>query len=152
MTVFLSYGSSADQVTAFRLQALAAVNGLSVYVPPAFTRAQKSIADLTSAGPLIESDVVLGLISGGLSEGCRDELNLSIQLGKKLIIVAGIDIAPQLLLPGANVIVIDPAHPDLAEQSIMFQLKQIDIDQKNRTALLALGTLALGLLIFAPQD
>jgi hypothetical protein len=38
MKVFISYGAAADQVTALRLQALGAVNGLTVYVPPAYTR------------------------------------------------------------------------------------------------------------------
>jgi hypothetical protein len=38
MKVFISYGDVSDQVTALRLQALAAVNGLTVYVPPAHTR------------------------------------------------------------------------------------------------------------------
>ena len=38
MKVFISYGDAADQVTALRLQALGAVNGLTVYVPPAYTR------------------------------------------------------------------------------------------------------------------
>ena len=34
----MSYGSVADQVTALRLQALGAVNGLTIYVPAAYTR------------------------------------------------------------------------------------------------------------------
>src|ERR1039457_4309990 len=34
MKVFISYGATADQVTALRLQALGAVNGLTAYVPP----------------------------------------------------------------------------------------------------------------------
>jgi hypothetical protein len=32
------YGDVADQVTALRLQALGAVNGLTVYLPPVHTR------------------------------------------------------------------------------------------------------------------
>jgi hypothetical protein len=32
------------------------------------------------------------------------------------------------------------------------QLKAVDAEQNVKKALLALGTLALGLLIFAPQD
>jgi hypothetical protein len=35
MKVFISYGDASDQVTALGLQALGAVNGLTVYVPPA---------------------------------------------------------------------------------------------------------------------
>jgi hypothetical protein len=41
MKVFISYGDVADQVTALRLQALAAVNGLTVFVPPAHTRSAR---------------------------------------------------------------------------------------------------------------
>ncbi len=36
MKVFISYGDTGDQVTALRLQALGAVHGLTLYVPPAF--------------------------------------------------------------------------------------------------------------------
>jgi hypothetical protein len=38
MKVFISYGEAAGRVTALRLQAMGTVNGLTVYVPPAFTR------------------------------------------------------------------------------------------------------------------
>jgi hypothetical protein len=38
MKVFISYGDTVDQVTALRLQAMGAVNGLTLYVPPAYTR------------------------------------------------------------------------------------------------------------------
>ncbi len=37
MNAFISYGEAADQVTALRLQAVGTVNGLTVYVPPAYT-------------------------------------------------------------------------------------------------------------------
>jgi hypothetical protein len=53
---------------------------------------------------------------------------------------------------GSNVIVIDPANPDSAEIGIVRHLKSIDAQQNAKTALLALGTLALGLLILAPAD
>ncbi len=45
MKVFISYGAAADQVTALRLQALGAVNGLTVYVPPAHTRQSLLFSD-----------------------------------------------------------------------------------------------------------
>jgi hypothetical protein len=86
MKVFIAYGGAADQVTALRLQALGAVNGLTVY-------------------------------------------NF-----------------------GTNLVVIDPAKPDEAEIGIVRHLKTIDAQQNAKKALLALGTLALGLLIFAPAD
>jgi len=38
MKMFISHGVSADKVTALRLRALAAVNGLTAFVPPEYTR------------------------------------------------------------------------------------------------------------------
>ncbi len=78
MKVFISYGSAADQVTALRLQALGAVNGLTVYVPPAYTRKSSAVLpDPESSQKLSEADVILGVIGAGLSEACRQELNVS---------------------------------------------------------------------------
>lgn len=152
MKVFISYGSAGDQVTAMRLQALAAVNGLTVYVPPAFTRRSAAL-EPQSAEKLKEADVVLGVIGAGLTEACRLELNAALTLRKTAVVMSDPVFAPQLLPSfGSTLIVIDPANPDRAEFGIVQQLKAVDAEQNAKKALLALGTLALGLLIFAPQD
>jgi hypothetical protein len=154
MKVFLSYGSAADQVTALRLQALAAVNGLTVYVPPAYTRA----ALPALLGPeirqrLAEADVILGVVGAGFTEACRQELNAAITLQKTTIVMADPAFAPQLEPHlGPNLVVIDPANPDRAELGIVQHLQAVDAEQNAKKALLALGTLALGLLILAPTD
>ena len=115
MKVFLSYGSAADQITALRLQTLAAVNRLSVVVPPAFTRESPApVVESQVARRLGHSHVVLSLIASGLTEACRQETNTGF--------------------------------------GIVQNLKAIEAEQNVKTALLALGTVALGLLIFAPQD
>jgi len=63
MKVFISYGNAADQVTALRLQALGAVNGLTVYVPPAHTRQiEQALLDPAVAAKLSEAEVVLGVV------------------------------------------------------------------------------------------
>jgi hypothetical protein len=63
MKVFISYGDTADQVTALRLQALGAVNGLTVYVPPAHTRAAfPALIEPDVDRKLVEADVVLGIV------------------------------------------------------------------------------------------
>jgi hypothetical protein len=49
-------------------------------------------------------------------------------------------------------VVIDPAQPDQTELMIVQHLKAIDAGQQAKKALIALGTLALGLLILAPQE
>ena len=154
MKVFISYGSAGDQVTALRLQALAAVNGLTVYVPPAYTRQGAALLiDPESGQKLNEADVVLGVVGAGLMDACRLELNGALTLRKTTLVMVDPKFAPQLQpYFGPNLIVIDPASPDRAELAIVQQLRAFDAEQNAKMALLALGTLALGLLIFAPQD
>ena len=155
MKVFISYGSIADQVTALRLQALAAVNGLTVYVPPAYTRqAVPSVLEPETRQKLNEADVVLGVVGGvGWTEACVQELNAGIELRKNMILMSDPALAP-LLEPhfGSNLVVIDPGNPDQAEIDMVRYLKTVDAEQNTKKALLALGTLALGLLLFAPAD
>ncbi len=89
MKVFISYGDAADQVTALRLQALAAANGLTVYVPPAYTRQEaRTILDPEAGQKLNEAEVILGLIGAGLAEACRQELNTGMALRKNMIVMS----------------------------------------------------------------
>ena len=154
MKVFISYGDAADQVTALRLQALGAANGLTVYVPPAHTRRDPaSFLDSNASQKLNEAEVLLGFIGNGLSEACRQELNTGMTLGKHMIVMSYPHLAAQLLpYFGPNLVVIDPVKPYESEFGIVQHLKQIDAQQNAKNALLALGTLALGLLILAPAD
>jgi hypothetical protein len=158
MKVFISYGSATDQVTALRLQALGAVNGLTVYVPPAYTRQLFTDApnDEESARKMNEADVILGVVGPAISMACRLELQTSQASGKPTIVMADPRVAPQLQPSfGQNVIVVDPAHPDRAELAIVQHLKSVEAEQSTKKALIALGTVALGLLVlaaFAPQD
>jgi hypothetical protein len=153
MKVFISYGNAADQVTALRLQALGAVNGLTVYVPPAHTRqGPPTLLDPEAAQKLSEAEVVLGVVGAGLAEACRQELNTGMTLHKDMIVMSYPAFAQQLQPYFANLVVIDPANPGEAEIGIVGHLKAIDAQQSAKKALLALGTLALGLLIFASVD
>lgn len=154
LKLYIAYGTAGDQVIALSLQALAAVNGLSVYVPPAYTRQTgPTNLDPRADATLRDSDVVLGVISTVISETCRWELNTAKTMGKKTIIIAEPASASWLqpYFPG-NLVVIDPSDPGRAEQAIVQFLGQTEMEQAARTALIALGTLALGLLLFAPQD
>jgi hypothetical protein len=154
MKVFISYGDSSDQVTALRLQALGAVNGLTVFVPPAFTRqGVPALLDPEVAQKLSEAQVVLGVVGTGLTEACRQELNASIAFSKNMIVMAYPGFASQLQpIFGPNLVVIDPINPGAAETGIVEYLKTINAQKSAKNALLALGTLALGLLILAPAD
>jgi len=154
MKVFISYGGAADQVTALRLQALGAANGLTVYVPPAHTRqASATLLDPEAARKLKEAEVVLGVIGAGLSEACRQELNSGLALGKNMIVMSYPAFA-ELLQPSfpSSLVVVDPAYPGEAELNIVEHLKTMNSHENARKALLALGTLALGLLMLATAD
>src|SRR4051794_3096962 len=97
MKVFISYGDASDQVTALRLQALGAVNGLTVYVPPAFSRQGFStLLDAEVGQKLNEAEVVLGVIGAGLTEACRQELNAALTLRKSMIVMSYPPFASQL--------------------------------------------------------
>jgi hypothetical protein len=153
MKVFISYGDVADQVTALRLQALGAVNGLTVYVPPAYTRQVPTVIDPDANQKLNQADVVLGIVGAGLTEACRQELYTGFTLHKNTVVMSYPEFAPQLQpYFGPNLVVINPANPGQAEIDIVHYLNAVNAQQSARTALLALGTLALGLLILAPAD
>jgi hypothetical protein len=125
MMVFISYGGASDQVTALRLQALGAVNGLTVYVPPAFTRrGVPTLFDPEADQKLNEAEVVLDVVGAGLTEACRQELNAGIALHKNMIVMTYPASAPELQpYFGSNLVVIDPDNPDAAEIGIVRHLK-----------------------------
>jgi hypothetical protein len=130
------------------------VNGLTVYVPPAFTRqGVATLLDPEAAQKLNEAEVVLGVIETGLTQACRQELNTSMALHKNMIVMSSPAFASQLQpYFGSNLVVIDPANPADAEIGIVRHFKTVDAQQSAMKALLGLGTLALGLLILAPAD
>jgi len=154
LKVYIAYGTPSDQVTALRLQALGAVNGLAVYVPPVFTRQDAtSSLDSNSEQQFRECDAVLGVVTSGISETCRRELNLGKQLDKRVIIVGTATYASSLepFFPG-SVVFLNPDNPTDAERQIVSFLRESGLRQDAAKALLALGTITLGLMLFAPND
>jgi hypothetical protein len=154
MRVFISYGDPADQVTALRLQALGAVNGLKVYVPPAHTR--RNVAEQVDpdvAAHLDGAQIVLGVIGWGLSSACQLELRAAAKSGKKMIVMADPALGLKLEAPLAlNVVPIDPANPVESERQIMEKLTCMNAREDESKALFALGTITLGLLLLAHAD
>jgi hypothetical protein len=151
MNVFISYGDSADQVTALRLQALGVVNGFTVYVPPAYTRQHnQAVFDPDAQKRLLEAEVILGVIGGNVSETCRHELMFGETLQKTMIVLASPNAAGRVQgMPGVNVILMDPTKPGEAEVAILGHLGGLKAQQSTKDALLGLGILAVGLVILA---
>ena len=89
MKLYIAYGTEADQVIALRLQALAAVNGLSAYVPPVYTRRAHAInLEPESHAKLLDSDVVLGVVTTSISDTLRRELEAARELLKQAMLIA----------------------------------------------------------------
>jgi hypothetical protein len=154
LKLYISYGTAADQIVALRLQALAAVNGLTVYVPPVHTRhLSPASLDPHSELQLHGADVILGVVTAEISDACWKELNVGKTLRKTTIILAAPIVAAELApyFPG-SIVTINPVDPAQAEQAIVQFLKRSEMEKQNQNVLIALGTLALGLLLFAPQD
>jgi predicted nucleic acid-binding protein len=118
---------------ALRLQALAAVNGLAVFVPPVHTR-QSPMTVLPSKikKKVAQSDVILGVVGSGFEQACSLEMNTGIVLRKSMIVMSN----PQFenaLRPhfGPKLVVIDPANPALTESTILQHLTTMDQNKKN---------------------
>ena len=93
--VFISYGHAGDQVTALRLQALAAVHGLTVYVPLAFTRQKEPVVLDPDSLPKAEQGGRRSRRGWNASDGgCRQELNTGMALRKTMIVMAYPSSAP----------------------------------------------------------
>jgi hypothetical protein len=82
-----------------------------------------------------------------LAEAFSLEMNTGITLRKSMIVMSNPEFEKTLRPAfGANLVVIDPANPAQTETAIL--QRHTTMDQNKKMALLALGTLALGLLIF----
>jgi hypothetical protein len=102
---------------------------------------------------LHEAEVVLGIVGTYLTGACKLEIDVGMALGKNMIVMASPAIATELRpLFGPKLVEIDPTSPDRAELGIVQHLKAIEGQQNAKHAVLALATLALGLLLLAPAD
>jgi hypothetical protein len=152
--VFISYGDPSDPVTALPLQALGAANGLHIYVPPAHTRiASNPAMNPDVANSLARAQVVLGIIPRHLSNACHLELQACASAGKRMIVMTKPAVQlwmhPSLV---ASYVPIDPINPAEAEGMILKLLKKMSAEKEETSALLALGTIELGLVLLANAD
>ena len=154
MKVFISYSTALDQIIAFRLQTMAAVYGMTVYVPPATTRHQASAALIPEVQrELADSNVVLAVITQIPVPGAVSEMNFALASGKLLIPIVSSTVPPEYYVRFPQHFVVNPADPSQTEgQIVQFLLARKEQNEQGTAngtgALLALATLAVALLLF----
>src|ERR1039458_1232386 len=120
MRVFISYSTALDQIIAFRLQTMAAVYGMTVYVPPATTRHQATAALIPEVQKeLAESNVVLGVITQIPVSGAVSELAFALASGKLLIPIVSSTVPKEYYAHFLPHFVVNPADPSQAEGQIV---------------------------------
>ena len=156
MKVFISYSTALDQIIALRLQTMAAVYGMTVYVPPATTRYGVAPALLPEVQKqLDESNVVLAIITHKPVPSAMTEMNAASMSGTLLIPIVSWTVPREYYVGFQQYFVVDPNDPSLAEREIVYFLEQKQAEQGQGTAkfaLIALATLAVGLLLFGSDS
>jgi hypothetical protein len=152
LKVYISYGTVQDQVTALRLQALAAVNGLSAYVPPAHTRKPGGVLDEQSKEKLRDSGGVLGTVGGDHpSAAWRQECDIANQTSKLRIHIAPDD-QLGLLDNGVAAVGLDATQPRAEAVTRLSEfLSKLEIPTEKKKTLMDLSLVALGLVGLQPQ-
>jgi hypothetical protein len=152
MKTFISYSTALDQIIALRLQTLAAVSGMTVYVPPATTRQVWPGALLPEVEKeLRESAVVLAVITQNPTQSAVTEMNMAVTLRKLLIPIVGPHVQQEYYSRFDPHFVVNPADPSIAEKQIV---EFLDGKQQVEAAKagLVLGTLAVALLLLLGSE
>jgi len=148
MRAFISYSTALDQIIALRLQTMAAVYGMTIYVPPATTRTDPT--GLLSADvkeQLRQSDLVLAVITHSPSPSALAEINTAMALSRLLIPIVGPGVPSEYYGNFPKYFLVDANDPSKAEQEIVQFLAGKQQEEAARTAVLALTTLAVALLL-----
>jgi hypothetical protein len=150
--VFISYSTAVDQIIALRLQTMAAVYGLTTYVPPATTR-QSPTGELIPEvlAQLNESDVVLAVITHNPVPAAVNEMNFAVQFGRLLIPIVSASVSPENY-QGFQHFVLNLTDLAETEKEIVTFLAKKQQSETGKAALLGLATLALGLLLLGKQS
>lgn len=159
LRVFLSYSlEPGDRVVAWRLQTLAAANGVHLYVPSrqAF-RLPSSRAPLLSREARVaidRADFVLAIITMGLRPEVDRELQYARSRGKKVIPIVESGVVSQALRQRFPKMLIFSADnpPGRLEEDLATFLTQQRVAKEKRQALGALVSIGLGMLVLSALD
>src|SRR5262245_61496466 len=124
--VFLSYGiDPAEQVTAWRLQTLAAAHGITVLVPQRNGTRGKAVSDEVQSA-VNQSDCVLAIITGQVGAAVQQELKYALSKGKIVIpiVQTGAE-APAFLKK--HIFRFSPGNPGDVENEVIQYLKEQEL-------------------------
>lgn len=153
MKTFISYSTAQDQIIALRLQTLAAVYGMTVYVPAATTRqVWPGFLVPEVQEQLRQSDVVLAVITQNPAPSAVSEMNTAVTLKKLLIPIVSAGVPRQHYASFQPFFVVNPTDPSQTEREIVQFLGGRQQAEALKTGLLALATLALALLLFGSES
>ncbi|SRR6266700_3287586 len=154
--VFISYSSNADeQGVVWRLQTLAAAQGIQAYVPRRgggrVPSAPSSWSLTTAVRREIESsDIVLAIITSRTDRAVEAELSYAMGLKKVIIpiVYEGIQLPP--LFDNCQVFWFSPLHsPGNLEAQIISYLKEQKLSKERLQAAGAIVAVGLGLLLLS---
>jgi hypothetical protein len=149
---FVSYSTAQDHVIALRLQTLAAVSGMTVYVPPATTRQTWTGVLLPEVQKqLQESDIVLAVITQNPTQSTVNEMNTAVKLRRTLIPIVGENVPLEYYANFNPHFVVNTKDPSKTEAAIV-QFLRTKKQQEAATAGIVLGTLALALLLLLGSE
>lgn len=151
--VFISYSTALDQIIALRLQTVAAVYGMTVYVPPASTR-RSDTPQLPEEviDQLKHADVVLAVITQQPAQSTVSEMNLALGFRRLLIPIVSPGVPPQFYAEFKPHFVVNPADPSTTEQEIVSYLANKQQAEAGKTAIFALAIFAVALLLLGGGD
>jgi len=153
MKVFISYSTYLDQIIALRLQTLASVYGMTIYVPPATTRQETSGLLIPEVqNQLRESEVLLAVITHVPVPSAVNEMNFAVASQKLLIPIVSQGVPPEYYVHFHPHFLVDPQDPSRAEHEIVRFLAGKQQAETTKNALLALATLTVGLLLFGSDS
>ncbi len=152
MKTFISYSTAQDQIIALRLQTLAAVSGMTVYVPPATTRqVWTGVLVPEVQEQLRQSDVVLAVITQNPTPSAVTEMNTAVTWGKLLIPIVGPRVPLQYYAAFQPHFVVNPIDPSETERQIVQFLAGKQQTEAVKVGLL-LGTVAVALLLLLASE
>lgn len=148
--VFLSYGADPDeQVTAWRLQTLAAAHGIHVFVPQRDEShvARRNQIPLEVRRQIDQSDCVLAIVASRAGPAVEAELVYAASRGKTVVPILQEGVVQPGFLKKFRTFRFSPWNPAEVETEVVEFLKTQKIGKDNQQAVGALVAIGLGLFL-----